>query len=117
MNATKSVVDHHLESFRARDLDGILSDYAPGAVLITPQGPLEGVAAIRPLFEAMVAEFSQPGAKFELQRTIVSGDHAFIVWTAESSANVYEIGTDTFVVRDDRIALQTFAARIVPKRR
>jgi len=29
--------------------------------------------------------------------------------------NVYEVGTDTFVVRDGKIVAQSFAARITPK--
>ena len=64
MHTTKEVVDHHLGSFFERDLEGILSDYAPGVVLFTPDGPLHGVAAIRPLFAALIAEFKKPGASF-----------------------------------------------------
>ena len=55
MTLTKDVLEHHLRSFGERDLKGILSDYAPGAVLFTPDGPLKGADAIRPLFEAMTA--------------------------------------------------------------
>ena len=64
MALTKDVVDHHLKSFGQGDLTGILSDYAPGAVLFTPEGPLEGADAMRPLFQAMIAEFAKPGAVF-----------------------------------------------------
>ena len=40
MASTKDVVDHHLKCFGERGLKGILFDYAPGAVLFTPDGPL-----------------------------------------------------------------------------
>jgi ketosteroid isomerase-like protein len=50
MASTKDVVDRHLEFFSEGDLKGILSDYAPGAVLFTPDGPLRGADAIRPFF-------------------------------------------------------------------
>ena len=50
MKSTKDVIDHHLNAFAERDLKGVLSDYAPEAVFFTPQGPLKGVDAIRPLF-------------------------------------------------------------------
>ena len=40
MASTKDVVDHHLKCFGERDLNGILFDYASGAVLFTPDGPL-----------------------------------------------------------------------------
>jgi ketosteroid isomerase-like protein len=116
MRSTREVIENHLARFAARDLDGILSDYAPSAVLFTPDGPLRGLDSIRALFEAMLAEFAKPGARFELGRLSVEGDHGFIVWTAETAENVYELGTDTFVVRDGRIQVQSFAGKIAPKR-
>jgi len=116
MVSTKDVVNHHLKSFGENDLKGILSDYAPGAVLFTPEGPLRGIDAIRSLFQAMLAEFGKPGAAFSLKQQFVEGDYAYILWTAETADNVYELGTDTFVVRKGKIVVQSFAGRIVPKR-
>jgi ketosteroid isomerase-like protein len=116
MGSTKDVVNHHLKSFGEGDLNGILSDYAPGAVLFTPEGPLRGIDAIRSLFQAMLAEFGKPGAAFSLKQQFVEGDYAYILWTAETADNVYELGTDTFVVREGKIVIQSFAGRIVPKR-
>ena len=116
MGSTKDVVDHHLKSFGEGDLKGILSDYAPGAILFTPEGPLRGIDAIRPLFQAMLAEFRKPGAAFSLKQQFVEGDYAYILWTAETADNVYELGTDTFVIREGKIVIQSFAGRIVPKR-
>ncbi len=116
MGSTKDVVDHHLKSFGEGDLKGILSDYAPGAILFTPEGPLRGIDAIRSLFQAMLAEFGKPGAAFSLKQQFVEGDYAYILWTAETADNVYELGTDTFVVQEGKIVIQSFAGRIVPKR-
>jgi ketosteroid isomerase-like protein len=115
MASTKDVLDQHLKCFGAGDLKGILADYAPGAVLFTPDGPLKGVDAIRPLFERMFAEFGKPGAAFSMKQQFVEGDYAYILWTAETAENVYEVGTDTFVVRDGKIVAQSFAGKITPK--
>jgi len=115
MALTKEVVERHLKSFGKGDLTGILSDYAPGAVLFTPDGPLRGADAIRPLFQAMIAEFGKPGATFSMKQYFVEGDYAYILWTAETADNVYELGTDTFVVRDGRIVAQSFTGKITPK--
>ena len=115
MASTKDVLDHHLKCFGEGDLKGILSDYAPGAVLFTPDGSLKGVDAIRPLFEAIFAEFGKPGAVFSMKQQSVEGDYAYILWTAETADNVYEVGTDTFVVRDGRIVAQSFAGKITAK--
>ena len=116
MNTTKEVLDNHLMCFGKGDLKGVLSDYAPDAVLFTPQGPLRGVEAIRPLFEAMFAEFGKPGTTSTMKHQSIEGDYAYLLWTAETADNVYELATDTFVVRDGKIVAQSFAGKITPKR-
>jgi ketosteroid isomerase-like protein len=110
MRTTTQVIDNHLKCFNDGDLAGILADYAPGAVLFTPEATLRGHGAIRDLFVAMLKAFGKPGSRFELEKREVDGDHAFILWTAETSDKVYELGTDTFFVRKGRIVVQSFAA-------
>jgi len=113
--STKDVIDHHLKGFGERDLDGVLSDYTPDAVMFTATGALRGINEIRPLFQAMIAEFGKPGAAFHLKQQFIEGDHAYILWHAETADNVYELGTDTFVVRDGKIVAQSFTSKIAPK--
>ena len=115
MALTKDVVERHLKCFGEGDIEGVLSDYAPGAVLFTSNGPLKGVDAIRPLFQALIAEFGKPGAAFNMKQYFVEGDYAYILWSAETADNVYEIATDTFVVRGGKIVAQSFTGKIVPK--
>ena len=115
MISTQDVIDHHLQSFSQGDLQGILADYAPGAVLFTPETPLRGPNAMRPLYHGLIREFKAPGAKFTLQRQSVDGEYAYIVWTGETADNVYELATDTFVVRDGKIVAQSFASKVTPK--
>ena len=74
-----------------------------------------GVDAIRSLFEALIAEFGKPGATFQMKQQLVEGDYAYILWTAETADNAYELVTDTFVVREGRIVAQSFTAKITPK--
>lgn len=115
MISTKDVVDHHLKCFGEGDLKGILSDYTLGAVLFTPEGSLKGIDAIQELFQALIAEFGKPGATFSMQQQFVEGDHAYILWAAETADNVYEFATDTFIVQDGKIVAQSFASKITPK--
>jgi ketosteroid isomerase-like protein len=115
MTSTKNIIDHHLKAFGERDLKGVLSDYAPDVVFFTAQGPLRGPDAIKPLFQAMIAEFAKPGSTFTMKQQFVDGDHAYILWSAETADNVYELGTDTFVVRDGKIVAQSFTGKITPK--
>lgn len=116
MPSTKDVIDHHLKAFGERDIEGVLSDYGSGAVLFTANGPLRGPDAMRPLFQAFFAEFAKPGSTFTMKQNIVDGDYGYILWSAETADNVYEMGTDTFVVRDGKIVAQSFTGNITPKR-
>ena len=115
MASTKDVLDHHVRCFDEGDLKGILSDYAPVAVFFTPDGPLRGPGEIERLFQAMLAEFGRPGTTFSMKHESVAGDYAYVLWTAETADNVYELGTDTLVVRDGKIVAQSFAGKITPK--
>jgi len=115
MLSTSDVLDRHLKCFAERDLDGVLADYSSDAVLFVPTGPLRGPGAIKPLFQGLVSEFAKPGSSFTMQQRCIDGDHAYIVWTAETSDNSYEFATDTFVVRNGKIVAQSFAAKIRPK--
>jgi ketosteroid isomerase-like protein len=115
MTNTKDVIDHHLSAFAARDLKGVLSDYAPDAVFFTQNGVLKGIDAIRPLFQMMIAEFSKPGATFIMKEQFVEADHAYILWSAETADNVYELGTDTFVVHGGKIVAQSFTGKATRK--
>jgi len=115
MVSTSDVLDRHLKSFAEYDVDGVLADYSSDAVLFVPTGPLKGRDAIKPLFQALVSEFAKPGSSFTMQQRSIEGDHAYIVWAAETADNSYEFATDTFVVRNGKIIAQSFAAKIKPK--
>ena len=113
--STEEVLNHHLSAFGDGDLEGILSDYGEDSLLMTPQEVLRGRGQMKPVFEALLTEFAKPGASFAMHRQTVEGEIAFIVWSAETADNVYELGTDTFVVRDGKIVAQSFTGKITPK--
>ena len=115
MQSTKDVLDRHLKYFSDGNLEGILSDYAPDAVMFTQDGPLHGPEAIRGLFVPMFEEFGKPGASFSMKTRLIDSDCAYIVWSAKTADNVYELSTDTFVVRDGKIAVQSFASKTTPR--
>ena len=111
---TEATLAHHLEAFGKGDVDDILSDYTAESKIFTPDGVLEGTAAIRPFFEKL-GEMFPPGSDFEMIKQIVDGEIAYIVWTAESEQVKVVLGTDTFVVRDGKIVTQTFAVHTEAK--
>ena len=116
MASTKDILDHHLKCFGEGDLEGILSDFAPNAVLFTPDGPLKGADALGSFFKGLFVEFGKPGASFTMRQQSVEGDYAYILWSAETADNVYDVATDTYVIREGKIVAQSFAGKISPKR-
>jgi hypothetical protein len=64
----------------------------------------------------MFDEFAKPGMSFEMLRQEVDGDTAYVLWRAETADNIFELGSDTFIVRNGKIVTQTFAGKISPKR-
>jgi ketosteroid isomerase-like protein len=115
MASTKDVLDHHTKALRDGDLNAVLADYASEAVLFTKDGGFKGPDAIRPVFAAIVSEFSKPGTRVNRTQQLIDGDYAYISWTAETADNVYEMATDTFVVKHGEIVAQSFTAKVTPK--
>ena len=115
MATTQEILDRHLNCFGTGDLDGLMADYAADIVLFTPEGPLHGTEAVRQLFVGLIAEFGQPDTEFEMKLISVEGEYAYILWAAETTSNIYEIGTDTFIIRNDKIVGQSLAAKATPK--
>jgi len=105
---TEQVLHHHLTAFlEDRGVDAIVADYHDDAVFLTPQAVWRGKPAIREFFVSFLANLPE-GARddFELSRIEISDDLGYIVWSVNGAV---ALGTDTFIVRDGKIAQQTFA--------
>ena len=106
--STQAVLQHHLQAF-GEGIDSIMSDYTENSVLITPDATYRGLNEIRDFFTAFVAGL--PAGiwdAFRMKRQEVTGDVAYIVWEA---LPWIALGTDTFVVREGKIAFQTYASQ------
>lgn len=115
MQSTADVLDHHLRSFAARDINAILADYAPDAVFFGPNGVAHGPNEVRPILQKMFDEFAKPGSSFTMKRRLVEGEYAFITWSSETADNIYELASNAFVIQNGAIRLQAVMARIRPK--
>ena len=116
MTSTEKTLDHHVNCFNNGDLEGLLSDYTEKSVLETPTGQIIGLKTLRKVFASLVTEFGKGESSFNIVRRSVSGNYAFIFWNARTEDNEYHFGTDTFHVIDGKIAYQTFAGHITPRR-
>ena len=107
---TEAVLGHHLEVVVAKDVDGILSDYTDASVLYTQVRQFRGLRELREFFTGFVALLiPEVLAKLKMVRQDVDGEIAYIVWTV---GDMIPLGSDTFVVRDGKIMVQTLAVHV-----
>jgi hypothetical protein len=105
--------DDRLAAFQRGDVKTVIGMYHDDAVIITPQGHHHG-AAISAMMSALFEEFAQPGVTFELVSRSSEGDVANFVWKATTPKTKYEFCAETYVLRDGKIAVQTFSAQTSP---
>jgi len=117
VDTTRLILEHHLAALAAGNLDDLLSDYTDDSTLIGPEGAVQGRQPIRGFFESGLASLFKPGTyEFTMDAMHVAGDVAYIVWHANCAAADIVLGTDTFLIRDGKIVVQTFAGKIEAKR-
>ena len=114
--SAREIIEHHVKCFRDGDVEGILADYSDDAILFTPDRILKGREAIAGLFHRLLQEFREPHTTDAVRVAMFEGNYAYIVWSAETSDNIYEYASDTFVVQQGRIVMQSFAAKVISKR-
>lgn len=105
---TKEVLIHHLTAFGNNDLDEIMKDYTEESEVLTPNGPLKGLAAIRQFFADYFVTIPN-GSAFELKQMTITQQVAYVAWASESAVAIIPIGTDTFFLEGDKIKFHTVA--------
>ena len=111
---TKKVLDHHLKTFQANDLEGVMADYVEESILITPDRTYTGLAEIRENFVQAYKALPSNGTTMTVTKSVVSKNVAYIVWKAITPTVEFEYATDTFIIVDGKIVSQTYAGVVVP---
>jgi hypothetical protein len=111
---TQEILNHHLSAFMEADVDEVLKDFTEESELLTPDGALKGLNAIRSFLEE-VFKMVPKGSTLETKQMIVRDNLAYITWSGESSFVSIPLGTDSFIIENDKIVYQTLAAHIIPK--
>ena len=106
MPTTREVFDRHLSHQLDRDLDAILTDYAPDAVVVGPDGIGSGHDHVRAAYEQVLPLM---GA-LDLTSVQVEGEVVYVNFRARNAGRDDLVGTDTFVIRDGLIHVHTFYA-------
>ena len=98
-DGTRTTVERHMAALQSGEIDRVMEDYTDDSVfIINLGGVFKGRDAIRPFFEASAG---MPG--FTQTAAYVEGDTYYVTWTADG----IELGSDTLVVREGKIAVQT----------
>ena len=119
--ATNAVIDHHIANMKIGNLAGVMSDYAPDAVVVTPTGlaNASGVfagAETRKLFSVLTDKAHLPGNKtLQLRYDIVAPDTTIMHWVQFRGTTQKVSGYDVFVVRGGTIVFQTVTVNPSPK--
>jgi hypothetical protein len=101
--STESVIRHHVQALADGDLEETMNDYAENCVFIGKGRVIEGKASIRQIFQGALA--NGPFA-VSLKDELYHDATGFITWDVPG---MIALGTDTFVVENDLIVLQTNA--------
>jgi len=113
---SEHVVRQYLSAWNARDVEGLLKTLAPDAVVIIPsQAPIVGHEHIRPLLKHFVDEFSQKGSTFRFEDLQAQGQVVSFRWSGDTPTTTYLYGSNTYVIRNGRIAYLTVALQAIPK--
>ena len=110
---TSGVLDHHVSQMKAGNLAGVLSDYAPNAVVVAPpglansSGVFEG-GDVRRLFSVLTDGKHVPGAQsMHVQYDSVGPDSTVMNWVQFDGTPQRASGHDVFVVRAGKIVFQS----------
>ena len=63
MRTPREVFHHHFAALQAGDVDDVMSDYSRDSVVITPDGPARGIAAIARVSPCCSPKFLKPSGK------------------------------------------------------
>jgi hypothetical protein len=101
MATANEVFQHHLSVFGAGNIDEILVDYGDRV--------WRGLSGAREFFHLWIDDLGPAGSCFDIIDRQAVNDWLYITWTAESNNYKFDYGSDTFLIRDNKILRQTVA--------
>ena len=111
--AADKVLEHHVAQMKTGDLEAVLSDYAPNAVVVTPAGAMSPNGVFigkdtRKLFTILTSKENLPGNKTMQTRYQNAGPDTSIMHWVQFKGTPKEVsGYDVFVVRGGKIVFQS----------
>lgn len=109
MATANEIFEHHLSVFGAGKVDEILKDYTDETIIIYGEKAWRGLDGARDFFHLWIDDLLPAGSRFDIIDRQAVDDWLYITWTAESDEYKFDYGTDTFLIREDKILRQTVA--------
>ena len=108
----KNLLLHHLKSFQENNIAALMNDYTTESVLITQDTTYVGFEEIKFFFTNLVTLFPKEKSNFELDKMITKNNLMYIIWHAKTPTLDVPFGSDTFIIKDNKIYQQTFAGQL-----
>jgi ketosteroid isomerase-like protein len=111
--AADKVLEHHVAQMKTGDLEAVLSDYAPNAVVVTPAGMISPSGVFigkdtRKLFSVLTNKENLPGNKtMQVTYETLAPDTTLMRWVQYKGTPKQMSGYDVFVIRGGKIVFQT----------
>jgi hypothetical protein len=108
-----AILDRHVANMKSGNIAGILTDYAPDAVIVTPAGMVSPSGVFvgkdaRTLFSVLASPKNLPGNRtMETTYESLGPDTTRMGWVQFKGSKNQVSGYDVFVVRGGKIAFQT----------
>lgn len=109
----KDIAERYIAALNTRDVNQILSLYAPNAVHITSARTIQGVQAISAWYNNVFTNLL-PNPTFTLTGYSGTGSSRHLTWTASSAQGKVLNGSDTLGISDDRIVYHYSFYTITP---
>lgn len=106
--STLEVIEHHNLALNSGDLEETLLDYRQDSFIVTPIGKIAGLPAIREFFAASIKDHLPPESEITYHEVSAHGKLGYTRWEARSPYVTYLLGSDTFVIEDGKIIMQSF---------
>lgn len=113
IQTTDSVWQHHIQSWSRRDLEAIVSDYNENSLMIVNGRMYLGKDQIRSVFRNLFEIFDNGVNKID--PAIVKDRIVYITWNFTPKDREEFFGTDTFVIENGVISVQTIASPLYEK--
>lgn len=110
---TADVWNHHIAAWEARDVEAIASDYTEESVLILNSKVFSGQEAIKKVFVQLFGIFDAGNNRIDTP--VLNGRIVYITWHFSPTGDSEFFGTDTFVIENGKIAVQTISSPLYDK--